>query len=289
MREEGQKTEDGDRRSGKRISETGINNAGKQGNIMIDEYSGWPFMISAASDRGKVRERNEDYYGVFDPENDEVRASRGVLVVVTDGMGGHFSGEEASRMVVEVMGDIYYAKAEKDADAVGTLETAFREANRRVFDHVGNGRNGTAGTTCTSVALFPDHYNIAHAGDSRAYLIREGSMEQLTEDHSLVGEMVQKGLLNRDEAVRHPRRNVLTRAVGLRNEVSPDIYEGIEFKEGDKILLCSDGLFSMVPEDEILGIVEGNDPKEACEKLIEAANSHGGDDNITAVVIQKGK
>jgi len=256
---------------------------------MIDEYSSWTFMISAASDRGKVRERNEDYYGVFDPETDEVRRSRGVLVVVTDGMGGHFSGEEASRMVVEVMGDIYYAKAEKDKGAVETLDMAFREANRRVFDHVGNGRSGTAGTTCTSVALFDDHYNIAHAGDSRAYRVRGGKIEQLTDDHSLVGEMVQKGLIDREEAVRHPRRNVLTRAVGLRHEVSPDIHEGIAFRDGDKILLCSDGLFSMVPEVEIGDIVGRNDPKKACEELIDSALSYGGEDNVTAVVIQKGK
>ena len=256
---------------------------------MIDEYSGWPFTISAASDRGSVRERNEDYYGIFDPETEEVRGSRGVLVVLTDGMGGHFSGEEASRMVVEVMGDIYYAEAEKKKDAIETLDIAFREANRRVFNHVGNGRKGTAGTTCTSVALFPDHYNIAHAGDSRAYLIREGKIEQLTKDHSLVGEMVEKGLIDRKEAVKHPRRNVLTRAVGLRHEVTPDLDEGISFKDGDKILLCSDGLFSMVPEDEIGSIVERNAPKKACEKLIEAAISYGGDDNITVVVIHKGK
>ncbi len=254
---------------------------------MIDEYSNWPFIISAASDRGSVRERNEDYYGIFDPETDELRESRGVLVVVTDGMGGHFSGEEASRMVVEVMGDIYYS--EKGKSAIETLGVAFREANRRVFKHVGNGRKGRAGTTCTSVALFPDNYNIAHAGDSRAYLIRGGKIEQLTEDHSLVGEMVQKGLINRDEAVKHPRRNVLTRAVGLRKEVAPDIHEGIAFEDGDKILLCSDGLFSMVPEDEIESIVEQNDPKKACNKLIKAAIKYGGDDNITAVVIFKGK
>jgi protein phosphatase len=256
---------------------------------MIDEYSGWPFTISAASDRGSVRERNEDYYGIFDPETDSVRESRGVLVVVTDGMGGHFSGEEASRMVVKVMGDIYYDEAEKKSNAIETLDMAFREANRSVFNHVGNGRKGTAGTTCTSVALFPDHYNIAHAGDSRAYLIRDGKIEQLTRDHSLVGEMVEKGLIDRKEAARHPRRNVLTRAVGLRHEVAPDLDEGISFKDGDKILLCSDGLFSMVPEDEIGSIVELNDPSKACERLIEAALSYGGDDNITAVVIQKGK
>ena len=101
--------------------------------------------------------------------------------------------------------------------------------------------------------------------------------------------MVQKGLIDRDEAVKHPRRNVLTRAVGLRNEVAPDIHEEIAFDDGDKILLCSDGLFSMVPEDEIGSIVEQNDPKQACEKLIKSAIGYGGDDNITAVVIFKGK
>jgi protein phosphatase len=254
---------------------------------MIDESSSWPFKICAASDRGSVRERNEDYYGVFDPETDDLRESRGVLVVVTDGMGGHFSGEEASRMVVEVMGDIYYSEAEKENGPKETLDVAFREANKRVFKNVGNGRNGTAGTTCTSVALFPDHYNIAHAGDSRAYLVRDGKIEQLTDDHSLVGEMVQKGLINKEEAIRHPRRNVLTRAVGLRNEVAPDIHENIPFKKGDKILLCSDGLFSMVPEKEIGSIVDRNAPQDACRKLVEAAIKYGGDDNITAVVIHK--
>jgi protein phosphatase len=161
---------------------------------MIDSSSNWPFRICAASDRGSVRERNEDYYGIFDPETEDLKEKRGVLVVVTDGMGGHFSGEEASRMVVEVMGDIYYSEMKKNA--AETLELAFREANKRVFHHVGNGRKGTAGTTCTSVALFPDHYNIAHAGDSRAYLIRGDTIEQLTDDHSLVGEMVQRGLID---------------------------------------------------------------------------------------------
>jgi protein phosphatase len=99
--------------------------------------------------------------------------------------------------------------------------------------------------------------------------------------------MVQRGLIDRDEAVKHPRRNVLTRAVGLRDEVAPDMHEGIDFEEGDKILLCTDGLFSMVPEDEIGAIVERNDPESACTLLVKAAKKYGGDDNITAVVIYK--
>lgn len=253
---------------------------------MIDQHPDWPFRICAASDRGSVRERNEDYYGVFDPETDELREKRGVLVVVTDGMGGHFSGGEASRMVVEVMGEIYYEPS--DETAVKALDHAFREANRRVFAHVGNGRNGTAGTTCTSIALFDDRIHIAHAGDSRAYLVRGGSIEQLTSDHSVVGELVEKGLIDREDAARHPRRNVLTRAVGLRNDVVPDIREALPFEDGDSILLCTDGLFSMVSEADILAIVKDTEPEQACKQLVDLAKKNGGEDNVTAVVIHKG-
>lgn len=188
-------------------------------------------------------------------------------------------------MVVEVMGEIYYDSV--DEPAVRALDRAFREANRRVFAHVGNGRNGTAGTTCTSIALFGDRFHIAHAGDSRAYLVRGGSLEQLTSDHSVVGELVEKGLIDREDAVKHPRRNVLTRAVGLRNEVVPDIREALPLEDGDSILLCTDGLFSMVPEADILAIVRDSTPEEACRKLVELAKKNGGEDNVTAVVVRK--
>jgi protein phosphatase len=252
---------------------------------MIGKSSKWPFVISALSDRGSVRERNEDYYGIFDPETEELKEKRGLLVVVTDGMGGHFAGEEASRMVVEVMGEIYYSRPEDTA--LEALDYAFREANRRVFDHVGNGKKGTAGTTCTSIVLFQDIFHIAHAGDSRAYIVRDGRMRQLTEDHSVVGEMVQRGLIDREEAARHPRRNVLTRAVGLHGEVVPDIYEAIPLEKGDKLLLCTDGLFSMVTEDVIESTVIGNEPQQACKGLIDEAKKNGGEDNITAVVVSR--
>lgn len=244
------------------------------------------FSICALSDRGSVRERNEDYYGIFEPQTEDLSERRGVLVVVTDGMGGHFSGGEASRMVVDVMEEIYFGPG--DEAAVKALDRAFREANRRVFANVGNGRNGTAGTTCTSIAFFDDRYHIAHAGDSRAYLVRDGALEQLTSDHSVVGELVEKGLIEREDAVKHPRRNVLTRAVGLRDEVVPDLREALPFEDGDTILVCTDGLFSMVPEPDILAILRDEEPSEACRKLVDLAKKNGGEDNVTAVVVRKG-
>jgi serine/threonine protein phosphatase PrpC len=240
----------------------------------------WDF--SALSDTGKVRKKNEDYYGIFEPETKELMKVRGILAIVSDGMGGHFSGGEASRMTVELLGEAYFH--DEKADPVKLLEDAFREANREVFFEVGEGRKGLAGTTCTVVVFFSDHINIAHAGDSRAYLVRDGNITMLTTDHSVVGEMLSRGLLNEEEARTHPRRNVITRAVGLREDVDPELMKGFEVKKGDIIVICSDGLTSMVPSGEILDIVVNNQPEKACELLVASANDAGGDDNITVVV-----
>ena len=252
---------------------------------MISESEGRPFSVSAVSDRGKVRTRNEDYFGLFEPETEELLASRGVLAVVTDGMGGHFSGEEASRLAVQVMGESYFE--ETDLPAVKMLDLVFRQANNEVFEKIGRGRNGLAGTTCTALAIFPEYFHIAHAGDSRAYLIRKGKIDQLTEDHSVVGEMFRKGMLDAEEARTHPRRNVITRAVGLRKDVKPDLYESIPFEEDDAILICSDGLFSMISDEKIERIISSNDMASACRKLVNEANRAGGLDNITLIIARK--
>ena len=168
-----------------------------------------PFIIMAVSDRGSVRPRNEDYFGIFDPETDELAEKCGVLVVVADGMGGHLSGAEASKTVVDALAETYFHDCKEDEEAIDRLARAFREANRTVFLRVGEGRQGLAGTTCTALALFPDSVHLVHAGDSRAYRIREGTIEQLTKDHSVVGEMVRNGMLSKEEARRHPRRRDL--------------------------------------------------------------------------------
>ncbi len=244
-----------------------------------------PFNIVAVSDRGSVRQNNEDYFGIFDPETDELMERRGVLAVVADGMGGHFSGSKASRAAVEVVGDAYYR--ESDEEAVTRLEAAVKEANATVFETVGEGRKGLAGTTCTAAALFPDRLHIAHVGDSRAYLVHEGKISQLTEDHSLVGEMIRRGSISKEKAMNHPRRNVITRAVGFSGKVEIDIYEAVPIQGGDSVLLCSDGLFTMLEESEILKVASTMTPNDACAELVKLAKSKGGEDNITIVIARR--
>lgn len=243
------------------------------------------FDISAISDKGRVRQKNEDYFGIFEPETEDLMKERGILAIVSDGMGGHFSGGDASRLTVEVMSETYYE--ENDHDPSRILEESLCKANREVFHQVGEGRNGLAGTTCTAVVFFPDRLIIAHAGDSRAYLIRNGGMEQLTHDHSVVGEMFRQGMLDEEEARTHPRRNVITKAIGLREEVTPDMSHSEVFEQGDIVVICSDGLFSMLREKEIREIASSIDPDKACRRLVDRANEEGGDDNITVIVARR--
>jgi len=263
------------------------------------------YIFGALSDRGSVRERNEDYFGIFVPESNALLESLGFLAIVADGMGGHLSGAAASKKSVDVMGSVYFegtgaAVREKGhgaelhesrspitASAVNRLRWAFLEANRQVFETVGEGHNGMAGTTCTAIVILPDVIHIAHAGDSRAYLLRGGTIRQLTEDHSVVGEMVRKGMLSKEEAVKHPHRNVITKAVGLRGNLEVDIAESIPVEKGDRILICSDGLFSMLSEKEIADIGGTGIPEKACQRLVKRAKEEGGSDNITVVIAEK--
>jgi serine/threonine protein phosphatase PrpC len=267
------------------------------------------YIIGAASDRGSVREHNEDSYGIFTPETDDLVESLGILAIVSDGMGGHLSGAEASSKSVEVMGRVYFEGTGGDAasrgrhEAVGDvrresrgvpeaapinrLRWAFLEANRQVFEKVGEGHNGMAGTTCTAILLLPERIHIGHAGDSRAYLLRGGDMRQLTEDHSVVGEMVRKGMLSKEEATKHPHRNIITRAVGLRGNLEVDIEESIPVERGDRVIICSDGLFSMLDEREIAEIAAKGTPEKACQNLVRRAKEEGGSDNITVIIAEK--
>ncbi len=251
----------------------------------MDDRANKDFIIVADTDRGLVREKNEDYYGIFEPETDELIGRLGILVIVSDGMGGHFSGAEASRTSVELISEIYFDEAE--GEPLERLKTAFEMANDFLFDDVGKGVEGMAGTTCTAALLFPEFAIVAHAGDSRAYIFRKDEVEQLTTDHSVVGEMMRKGVLTKEEARNHPHRNVITRAMGLRKGVQVDIVESVPLWPGDTLLLCSDGLTSMVSEKEIAKIVTALPPEEAAEALIISAKKGGGTDNITVVVARK--
>ena len=229
--------------------------------------------VGVITDTGRKRRRNEDAY-VCEPP----------LFAIADGMGGAQAGEVASRLAAAAL-------KESDARTLGgeeRISDLIQEANRRVYDRSITDPNTSGMGTTITVALVEDG-NVAfgHVGDSRAYLIREGRMEQVTEDHSLVNELMKSGKLSREEAETHPQRSVITRALGTDPDVDADTFT-IEAKSGDVFLLCSDGLTDMVGEREILELVELNrqDIDAALKSLVKAANRSGGEDNITVVAFE---
>jgi serine/threonine protein phosphatase PrpC len=226
--------------------------------------------VGVATDLGKVREGNEDSYLVDPPL---------LLYAVADGMGGHRGGEVASHLALETVESLARA-------GTGTLAHQVQEANRTVFERSQRDRRVTGmGTTLTAARIVDDAVHLAHVGDSRAYLLRAGAFRQLTEDHTLVNRMVKAGEITADEADVHPHRNVLTRALGTEPDVEVDETE-VVLMDGDRLLLCSDGLFGMVTEDQIQAILENEpDPQRAADRLVVAANRAGGVDNITALVL----
>jgi serine/threonine protein phosphatase PrpC len=200
------------------------------------------------------------------------------LFAVADGMGGHQGGEVASKLALELL--------RRAADGGSDLAEVVREANRAVFSKASEDPGLTGmGTTLTAVVLQGDRLRLAHVGDSRMYRVRDGSMERITRDHTVVENLVEKGQLTPREAHIHPQRSILTRALGVEEDVQVDEAE-VDIKPGDRLLLCSDGLTGMVGEEDILRILTGNDdPQAASDALVDAANEAGGQDNITAVVL----
>ncbi len=228
--------------------------------------------IGAVTDPGRTRRHNEDAYVVEPP-----------LFAIADGMGGAQAGEVASRLATAAL---------KEAGANGggerRIADLIQEANRRVYDRSSSDPNTSGmGTTITVALVEDDRVSFGHVGDSRAYLIRNARMEQLTEDHSLVNELLKTGKLSREEAETHPQRSVITRALGTDPDVDVDTFS-VQAETGDLFLLCSDGLTDMVPEDSILEVVERyrEDIDGALRALVKAANRGGGQDNITVVAFE---
>ena len=230
--------------------------------------------VASLTDTGRRRRHNEDAY-VCEPP----------LFAVADGMGGAQAGELASNLA---------AAALRDEGSRGggeeRVDELIQEANRRVYERQTQDSSATGMGTTMTVALVEDgHVAIGHVGDSRAYLIRDRRLEQLTEDHSLVAELVRSGKLSPEEAEGHPQRSVITRALGTDPDVDVDTFS-VETKPGDLFLLCSDGLTAMVDDETILREVERNreDLTAASKALVKAANKGGGDDNITVVFFEIG-
>jgi protein phosphatase len=228
---------------------------------------------AGATDTGRKRRRNEDAYVVAPP-----------LFCVADGMGGAQAGEVASRLAAAAVEEADPG----DRSGPERVTALIQEANRRVYERASVDPEASGMGTTMTVALVEDgRVAIGHVGDSRAYLFRAGALEQLTEDHSLVNELVKSGKLSREEADQHPQRSVITRALGTDPNVDVDAFT-VESQPGDLYLLCSDGLSSMVDNDQILDAIDRsrNDLNAATASLVAAANRGGGEDNITVVAFE---
>jgi serine/threonine protein phosphatase PrpC len=228
--------------------------------------------IGVRSDVGLAREINEDAYLIDDP-----------LFVVADGMGGHVAGDVASSTAVGVIADEFAAA---DVGNPDSLIAMLRRANSVIWQKAqSNPSLRGMGTTCTLLAIQDSQAHLAHVGDSRAYLLRDGELSQLTEDHTLVGRMVREGRLSQEEAEHHPQRNIIMRVLGGDSDVEVDILS-LDLAPDDQLLLCSDGLTSMIGADLIRQTLEREaDAQAAADRLVQLANKAGGEDNITAVVI----
>jgi serine/threonine protein phosphatase PrpC len=242
--------------------------------------------LNSATDVGKKRNHNEDAYLALGVEESPLGAS--AVLLVADGMGGHAAGDVASGMTKERTYLLLLAEEKEfmessDPSFATLLGGVLRQVNREVYKAAKEpGQNGM-GTTCTLAVIKKAKLFLAHIGDSRAYLFREGNLHQITTDHSWVEEEVVAGRLSRERARVHPRRNIITKAIGIEPEAEIDqTVVGLEM--GDLILVASDGLTSLVPDNEIENILKTENFGKTCEKLISAANNYGGDDNITVVI-----
>lgn len=238
--------------------------------------------FAAKTDLGRVRENNEDKFDFYETDDATLLATRGCLYAVADGMGGHAAGQIASELALKNLISRYYDNP--DDDVPSALTTAIHGANEAIYEIASafHERSGM-GTTLTAAAVVEDRVYIGHVGDSRAYLIRDDTIRQITYDHSWVAEQVRLGTMTEEEAELSPYRNVITRAIGTQPFVEPEIFEE-RAQKGDIWVLCSDGLTGHVEADEIRLIASTQSPSEACRQLVELANARGGRDNITVIV-----
>jgi protein phosphatase len=226
-------------------------------------------VVGAATDVGRARERNEDSYLAMPP-----------VFIVADGMGGHRGGNVASSLAMQVMSGL------SNGGTSEALAERVRQANNAILERARGDRSLQGmGTTITATSFENGNLHLAHVGDSRAYLLRDGRFQQVTTDHTLVHEMVKRQQITPEEAEHHPQRSILTRALGVDDGVEVDKID-IPVQAGDRILLCSDGLHSMVDEPTIAQVLQQeHDPQRAAEQLVAKANEAGGLDNITVVIM----
>lgn len=237
--------------------------------------------IGNYSDVGKAREINEDYFGSFS-------GNFGSLLIVCDGMGGHIGGEIASRLAVESISN-HFEKLNDGYNISEEINKSLEAANTSIILKAKENPDLTdMGSTVVLVLVKNGLAYYTSLGDSRIYKIRDGVLQQITKDNSLVQQMVDSNIITQDEAKVHPKKNVITKALGTNDELELEIYEPFKLLLNDKLILCSDGLTAHVDEEEFFQISENNPPQEAARKLVELANERGGTDNITVQIVAVG-
>lgn len=240
--------------------------------------------VAIVSDVGNVREQNEDRGRCVRPGDAATLVTKGVLVLVADGMGGHEAGEVASTTAADVVASEYYSRSEEPRKA---LEVAMTKANAQIWSaaQTDEGRHGM-GTTCTTLVLRGHEAFSAHVGDSRLYRLRAGALEKLTTDHSMVEEMVADGLITEEEARHHDARNVITRALGIHEHVEVALGGPLSVAVGDVFVLMSDGLYDLVTDAEMGAMLATPSVHDAAHALVERAKARGGHDNVTVAVVR---
>ncbi|MGA8274363.1 MAG: Stp1/IreP family PP2C-type Ser/Thr phosphatase [Candidatus Sulfotelmatobacter sp.] len=241
--------------------------------------------VACLSDVGCQRDNNEDSYLYWEPIADDEFQQKGRLAVIADGMGGYEGGLEASRLAVETIREVYDKVVQEDPRAA--LLEAFAEAHQRIQSYaIRHPELHGMGTTCTALVVRGRQLYFAHVGDSRLYLVRGAQISRLTRDHSYVGRLVESGIVRAEDAEKHPQRHILTAALGAGTEVAVDGDEhAMALQEGDHLLLCTDGLWGVVTEEELEAEAGKSAPAECCAALVKLALERGGPDNITVQVL----
>jgi serine/threonine protein phosphatase PrpC len=235
--------------------------------------------VGYLTDIGKVREINQDY----------LFASQELgLFMVADGMGGHAAGEKASQTAVQIITEHLtpLVHSTPNGQFLDEIQGAIQEANRQIINaSMEDTSMRGMGTTATVIVTRDGSMYVGHVGDSRAYLIRNRRIDQITDDHSIVAQLVRARAITPQEAARHPYRNVITRCLGMQVDLEADTQQR-ELKSGDRLLICSDGLSGLVSDDEMLQhVVSSDEPQKTCEDLVQLALERGGSDNISVVLI----
>ncbi len=254
----------------------------------MQDLSGLLYLeMAQGTDRGIVRSLNEDQLLAVLPDDPQVQREKGMLFVVADGLGGQTQGERASELAVTTIREVYYQVAERESGLA--LRQAVEEANRRIYiANVALKQEDTEksmATTCVVAVLQGHELVVANVGDSRAYVIHKGEMRQVSRDHSLVADMVRAGEITAEEARQHEQRNKIYRSLGYQPVEEVDLFsESVE--DGDLLLLCTDGLYNLIRDEEMLNIILGAGVQQSVARLIACANQAGGTDNITAIVVR---